>query len=785
MEFSLPGSNWIWTDGQYDEKEPCMVYFRRSFTLEEVPESLKVRISADSRYKLFVNGKLAELGPARGDDLLWYEDEKDIAPYLQKGENVLSAEVLRYPLDRGKGNLGIFRTLTPGFYLQEVVPERKQEPGPYAELLASAVSETEGYGISAGPSWKCRLRGEYRIVSESPYFAPLQILEECSGEKETAGWKLPGYDDSGWEVPKVYSILDITRSVSPGNLNPRPIPAMRKDFRRFRGLFGESALEKDRETWEEMLTGSGKVTIPPHSVKKVEIDAGELNTGYLSLRMEGGSGATVKILTSEGYVKKGTGVGNDRPVKGDRCDWENGYLRGFTDTYHVSGYGREDLPEEYAPFWFRTFRFVGLEIETGEEGLVISGFDYLETGYPLEVKSHVETSDETLSGIWDISLRTLKRCMHETYEDCPFYEQLQYAMDSRSQILYTYAISGDDRLARNCMEDLRRSQRYDGLLNCCYPSYGPNIIPGFSIFYILMLHDHMMYFGDQDFLRRHVGTMDGILEYFRRTICEWGMVGKNGGLNMVSRYWSFIDWTKEWDATTGVPPATLEGPITMESFLYIMGLESGADIQEYLGRKDTAGQYRDQAERIRQAINRHCRGEDGLYMDGPGVRQYSQHCQVFAILTDTVSPEEGRKILLKTIREKDRYAQCSIAMRFYLFRALEKAGLYEETGKMWDLWRDMVRQHVTTCVEDEVNARSDCHAWGSLALYELPSVILGVRPAEPGYKKVQIRPCTDTLSWAGGEVVTPLGIVKVEWKKDENGEVHLDYQVPEGVSVIL
>ena len=64
------------------------------------------------------------------------------------------------------------------------------------------------------------------------------------------------------------------------------------------------------------------------------------------------------------------------------------------------------------------------------------------------------TSDESLAPIWGYQdLRTLKRCMHETYEDCPFYEQLQYAMDSRSQILYTYMVSGDDRLARKCMDD--------------------------------------------------------------------------------------------------------------------------------------------------------------------------------------------------------------------------------------------------------------------------------------------------------------------------------------------
>ena len=149
------------------------------------------------------------------------------------------------------------------------------------------------------------------------------------------------------------------------------------------------------------------------------------------------------------------------------------------------------------------------------------------------------TSDESLVPIWDISLRTLKRCMHETYEDCPFYEQLQYAMDSRSQILYTYMISGDDRLARKCMDDFRRSARYDGMLNCSYPCYGPNVIPGFAVYYILMLHDHMMYFGDREFLRIHMGTVDGILEYFRRN--HISIKNLTSGIHGILKL--FIEWT--------------------------------------------------------------------------------------------------------------------------------------------------------------------------------------------------------------------------------------------------
>ena len=40
-----------------------------------------------------------------------------------------------------------------------------------------------------------------------------------------------------------------------------------------------------------------------------------------------------------------------------------------------------------------------------------------------------------------------------------------------------------------------------------------------------------------------------------------------------------------------------------------------------------------------------------MYLDGPGVKEYSQHCQVFALLTDTVTVENGRIYLERTLYE--------------------------------------------------------------------------------------------------------------------------------------
>lgn len=380
---------------------------------------------------------------------------------------------------------------------------------------------------------------------------------------------------------------------------------------------------------------------------------------------------------------------------------------------------------------------------------------------------------------WDISLRSLKRCMHETYTDCPFYEQLQYAMDARSQILYTYSISGDARLAKQCMEDFRRSQRADGTLNSCYPDSEPNVIPTFSIYYILMLHDFMMYHGDKKFIARHMGCVDSILNFFEEHIEQRGLVGKIGAALTERGYWSFIDWAPQWETTTGMPAAGLTGPITMESFLYVYGLMHAAEIMEYMNRCDTAKEYRQRAGKVREAINKYCRDQEGYYLDGPGVSQYSQHCYVFAVLTESVSVEKGKEMLLQTLKDTKRYAPCSVAMAFYLFRALEITNTYEKTDLLWNIWREMLQKHLTTCVENTVDERSDCHAWGAVILYEMPSVILGVRPGAPGYKKIMIRPISGYLESAEGEVITPYGIIRVAWKKEEIGEIKLSYKIPE------
>jgi alpha-L-rhamnosidase len=70
--------------------------FRKRVHLDQVPDRAPARVTADSRYALFVNGQEVFRGPIRSQPRRLHYDLFDLAPYLQPGENVLAVYVKYY-----------------------------------------------------------------------------------------------------------------------------------------------------------------------------------------------------------------------------------------------------------------------------------------------------------------------------------------------------------------------------------------------------------------------------------------------------------------------------------------------------------------------------------------------------------------------------------------------------------------------------------------------------------------------------------------------------------------
>ncbi len=66
-------------------KEYGVFKFRKIITLSEKPSTFVIHVSADNRYKLFVNGTHVSQGPARGDLYFWNFESVDIASHLNEG----------------------------------------------------------------------------------------------------------------------------------------------------------------------------------------------------------------------------------------------------------------------------------------------------------------------------------------------------------------------------------------------------------------------------------------------------------------------------------------------------------------------------------------------------------------------------------------------------------------------------------------------------------------------------------------------------------------------------
>ncbi|AZN43562.1 hypothetical protein EJC50_06515 [Paenibacillus albus] len=786
-------AQWIWHEGYPWTSAPGeheLVLFRRTFEVEAASSArLVLSVSADSRYRLFLNGESVSVGPCKGDQFTHYYETVDLTGQLREGTNVLAAKVLHLassnPHKMGlSGPIAIQRSNAGVFLLEGMLQEGERE------VVLDTGDEGDG---SSGGGWLAKKQAGY-AMKPSWVIPWLGGMEDVDGAGLDHGWEQPEYalasEADGWKKAVVaLPTRNDFGELTPWQLAPRPIPQLFERERPFVGVTkcgGDAGAEalagligggaSDAGTAKAASVAPGVVLQPGQSFW-AELDAGELATGYLRLAIRGGAESRISLVCAECYEDPSSTI-RER-VKGVRDDAEHGILLGDADLYKAAGVGNAAAPEVFEPFWFRTFRYVRLEVTAGEEPLELAAFDYRDTGYPLEVKAEFSCSDAGYEALWQLSLNTLQRCMHETYEDCPYYEQLQYTKDTRLQMMFTYIISGDDRMARRTLYDYHSSALPSGMLQSRYPSQYPQVIPSFSLYWIHMLYDHYMYFGDVELIRYYRRTIGGVLDWFRRLVREDGLVGETP-----EAYWPYYDWVESWE--NGAPDARLHGPVTMLSQMYAAGLQTAAKLYEAVGWSDAAREAREAADELNAAVVKHCwREERGLFSDGPSVDMFSQHAQLWAVVSGAVTGAEAEALLERTLSDKS-LPVVSVPMSYTLFRTLSSVGRYDLAQPIMQQWNQFLELHLTTLPEWAFGSpRSDCHAWSALPLSEFTSEILGVKSGRPGYAEIHITPQLLHLSWARGKVVTPHGMVEVSWSLGEDGSFQLRGEGPIGVKVVL
>ncbi|KAL2836298.1 hypothetical protein BJY01DRAFT_252029 [Aspergillus pseudoustus] len=424
-------TTWMWHPLFKEERTVTaglFVHFRRTMDIQgALPASLKIYITADTRYKLYVNRQLVRFGPVKGDSTLWFYDEVNLAPYLVRGVNYIGIQVLRFFYATPYAS-SFPRLPSGGVRITPV------DPG---DLCASELQSSQLWETAIDPTTVLRV--------DEPEDDFLHIYEK-SVPATSEEWK--------WVPATVFEFQSSTGLTTPWKLSRRMIPDMRRESVNFKALHNiDSCLPRER--WEETLlipSSRNVVTglqLPAESSHSIDLEAPNHVTAFLGLRFArpSNSGGRITLTYAEAYEDPPMLVPYLR-CKGNRLDITKSIygrqdifdFQGTQGVGHLRYYADEDTEEVILPFHFRTFRFIRMHIQAGQSDLILKEVRIETVNYPLDVVGNIAVHPRKREAerLWETSVRTLINCMHDCYEDCPFYEQLQYAMDTRSSMLFTY-----------------------------------------------------------------------------------------------------------------------------------------------------------------------------------------------------------------------------------------------------------------------------------------------------------------------------------------------------------
>jgi hypothetical protein len=460
-----------------------------------------------------------------------------------------------------------------------------------------------------------------------------------------------------------------------------------------------------------------------------------------------------------------------------RATVKDGLAVGLTDTFKPDGAAQRRLQ----PFWWRTWRFAEIKIKTSAQPLTIEDFETWATGYPFQQRGRFISSDPELNEVWRIGWMTGLVDAHETYMDSAYWEQLQYIGDTRIQMLLSYDIAGDARLAVQALDAFDHSRAVEGLPQSAYPGVLKQVIPPFALLWIGSLHDYWMRQPDTAALMRSLNGTRAVLDEFERHVSPTGLVGPMPG-------WPFVDWRPGLDGWAERGKGLLSCVITMQ---YAGALHEGADLEGVLGDRARSEKYLTLASKARDGLSAQCWDEGrGLYADTPAKTTFSQHATVLAVLHD-IAPRDRRRALLEKVMvpgcgigAPDGVTGPSYYFSFYLARALEHAGLLDRYFEFLKPWRVMLQRHFTTWPETPDPSRSDTHAWSAHPTSGLLEYVAGIKPDAPGFARVRIEPHLAALTTLDAAVTHPRGLIETQYSL-RNGALAASITLPEGLSGVF
>jgi alpha-L-rhamnosidase len=710
--------------------------FHHQFTLDSIPAHAPARLASVGRATWWVNGSEVSRGPVRTNPQRSVWDDHDVASLLLPGTNTISCLVT---LDGTATAWSMPLPTTTDLSRGAVAIEL------HLEHDRVIVTNTEWHAILL-PGWSAMPAGGFTARG-------WELLDNTS---LPTNWMTDAQATAAWPMARARRAMVFGAS---GRANPPSFPV---------GPLRGRPIAHPSKT-DIALQQVGSVWTSERVV-----------VGTLIIEVEGPSGATVRIQTSERVGANG------HPLESD-----------YDPSIIVTTDGTRRIIES-----IDVFGLTGATI-IGDGEATVHSLAVRERLHPVVGENYFHCSDPLLNDLYQVGRRTVSICSLDSYVDCPTREQRAWTGDSVVHQLVDLTTNDDWSMAR-WHPRLAASPRADGMLPMAVAgdieADDLSIIPDWALHWLHSVWNLYRYVGDRAEIAALISVAEGVLRWFEP------FVDAHGTPTDVPS-WVIIDWSSVY--SDGVS-STLCG-------LWGRGLLEFAEMARWLGDENRAVWAEETHARLRVGFERLWDADRQRYVDmltpSGQFPSASQHGQAAAIVGG-LAPQDRWARLVEVITDESRLIHATFSAPHGPAdpgSETEVGGIYLAKGHpapWWDTDHDVVRAqpffrylvHDALCAADHGDlivgqlrdwqwlldrcpssfsetwfGGTTSHGWSCTPVRDMIQRVIGLTPDTVGFTQALVQPHLGDLEFAEAVAPSPFGSIRI---KVSRTDIDIDSPIP-------
>ncbi len=787
IALDLSPAKWIWYPAGRTLQN-TFVLFRKDIVLDKKPHKAIGWILADSRYRLFVNGKRIQWGPAPSDPRWQEADPIDLTAFLTEGKNVIAVEVCFFGSGDGTHPMG-----KPGFILNLDMDQEK--------LVTDA-------------SWDCFLAKSWRPGQYKRWFLR-SLQEEFDARLYPYGWDTSDFKpDENWtkailvsqdgKEPSVCNssseyVWEIFGDKQLSEIRKRSIPTMREfDFhattleesmwihwKRPAEDYFDLLVSDAFETIDKPITrslGDGEWEISPQGnyAAALTFSFPEQGVGWPHFTIDAPEGTIVELLVHEAHQKGGPALINS----------------------HFNSWSRFICKEginHFETFDFESFRWLQLHIRNFNRPIKIASVGMRRRIYPWKSEPTIVISDDTIQHVVNAAVNTLFNCAQETLVDGMARERQQYSGDGSHQLHAVIQTLGDITLPYRFVNTFSQGLSIDGYFMDSWPAWdrlartverqmhltGWGPILDHSIGFCFDAFHYYMYTGDLQGLKEVYPRLLSFFSYLYKLTDKSEHLVPVENLGMCSVYIDHEAYKQ-----------TKHKQLALNLYIVAMCRNALSTLCQAFGDTQKADEINQYAADILQGcIQKFWDKEQQVYVnnlpwkDEEGEIRYCDRSLATALIFDLCPNGETAKalnLLEQSPAEMGVSYPCNAVWPLWALVKYRKintvlSDLREKWGNMSSVWANNTLQEFWQAYPDEGSQWSHCAMYPLITLNQR---IAGVHPLKPGCERIKMEPQLGDLEHIRFDVQTPKGAIQFS-AQGIKGKRELRLQIPESLSIEL